>query len=158
MRHFIAVLVAAASLVHAAPACRAKLQNNSSVKQQSVEPVSHGSTANTNQGSAGTVKQGADTSVKTQSVTFDWGVDKVRGVNIGGWLVLEPFITPSIFEKYSSDEKPVHDEWTVCEKVGQSKCADALKPHWESFVSIDDFKKIKGAGFNVVRIPVGYWT
>jgi hypothetical protein len=21
---------------------------------------------------------------------FEWGVDKLRGVNIGGWLVLEP--------------------------------------------------------------------
>jgi hypothetical protein len=25
-----------------------------------------------------------------RSVAFDWGTDKVRGVNIGGWLVLEP--------------------------------------------------------------------
>ena len=68
------------------------------------------------------------------------------------------FITPSIFEKYGSDEKPVVDEWMLCEKIGQSKCGDALKPHWESFVSLDDFKKIKGAGFNVVRIAVGYWV
>ncbi|KAK1920197.1 hypothetical protein P3342_002493 [Pyrenophora teres f. teres] len=161
----IAVFAAAASLVHAAPACRANLQSTKSVKQQSVEPVSHGSGTNTNQGNAGPakkgntspVKQGTDASVKTQSVTFDWGVDKVRGVNIGGWLVLEPYITPSIFEKYSSDDKPVHDEWTLCEKVGQSKCAEALKAHWEDFVSLNDFKKIKSAGFNIVRIPVGYW-
>lgn len=77
---------------------RANLQSTKSVKQQSVEPVSHGSGTNTNQGNAGPakkgntspVKQGTDASVKTQSVTFDWGVDKVRGVNIGGWLVLEP--------------------------------------------------------------------
>lgn len=26
------------------------------------------------------------------------GSTKVRGVNIGGWLVAEPFITPSLFE------------------------------------------------------------
>lgn len=24
--------------------------------------------------------------------------EKIRGVNLGGWLVLEPYITPSIFE------------------------------------------------------------
>jgi glucan 1,3-beta-glucosidase len=66
------------------------------------------------------------------------------------------FITPSIFEKYNSDDWPVYDEWTLCEKLGKG-CADALRPHWENFVSLQDFWKIKGAGFNVVRIPVGYW-
>lgn len=67
------------------------------------------------------------------------------------------FIIPSIFEKHNSDDKPVYDEWTLCEKLGQSKCADVLKAHWENFVSLDDFKKIKNAGLNIVRIPVGYW-
>ena len=90
-------------------------------------------------------------------VVFDWDTGKVRGVNIGGWLVLEPFITPSISEQHSSADWPVHDEWTLCEKLGQSSCADVLKPHWDNFVSWDDFRKIKDAGFNIVRIPVGYW-
>ncbi|KAJ4371286.1 glucan exo-1,3-beta-glucosidase [Neocucurbitaria cava] len=48
--------------------------------------------------------------------------------------------------------------WTLCEKIGQQKCADALKPHWDNFVSINDFWKLKNAGFNVVRIPIGYWS
>ncbi|KAH7083036.1 glycoside hydrolase superfamily [Paraphoma chrysanthemicola] len=91
-------------------------------------------------------------------VDFSWGSDKVRGVNLGGWLVLEPFITPSIFEKYSTGDYPVVDEWTLCEKIGQQSCADVLRPHWESFVSLNDFWKIKNAGFNIVRIPVGYWS
>jgi glucan 1,3-beta-glucosidase len=51
----------------------------------------------------------------------------------------------------------VYDEWTLCEKLGQDRCADVLGPHWGNFVSLNDFWKIKGAGFNVVRIPVGYW-
>lgn len=29
---------------------------------------------------------------------FNFGGEKVRGVNLGGWFVLEPWITPSIFE------------------------------------------------------------
>jgi glucan 1,3-beta-glucosidase len=33
-----------------------------------------------------------------------------------------------------------------------------LKPHWDNFVKIEDFEKIKKAGFNIVRIPVGYWA
>lgn len=46
----------------------------------------------------------------------------------------------------------------LCEKVGQAKCAEVLKPHWDTFVTLDDFWKIKNAGFNLVRIPVGYWS
>ncbi|EAT86439.2 hypothetical protein HBH56_030420 [Parastagonospora nodorum] len=93
-------------------------------------------------------------------VDFNWGSNKVkvRGVNLGGWLVLESFITPSIFESHSSDNWPIVDEWGLCEKVGQQNCADVLKPHWDSFVTLDDFWKIKNAGFNMVRIPVGYWS
>ena len=34
----------------------------------------------------------------TTATTFQWGQDKVRGVNLGGWFVLEPWITPSLFE------------------------------------------------------------
>lgn len=30
---------------------------------------------------------------------FDFGSEKVRGVNLGGWFVLEPWITPSLFEE-----------------------------------------------------------
>lgn len=34
-----------------------------------------------------------------RSPSFDYGgSQKVRGVNTGGWFVLEPWITPSIFE------------------------------------------------------------
>lgn len=68
------------------------------------------------------------------------------------------FITPSIFEKYSTPEWPVVDEWTLSEKLGRQGTIDALKPHWDSFVSLNDFWKIKNAGFNLVRIPVGYWS
>lgn len=68
------------------------------------------------------------------------------------------FITPSIFEKHSTPEWPVIDEWSLCEKLGKQNCADTLKSHWDSFVSLDDFWKIKNAGFNLVRIPVGYWS
>ncbi|KAF2657878.1 glycoside hydrolase family 5 protein [Lophiostoma macrostomum CBS 122681] len=94
----------------------------------------------------------------TRSVRFDWGHTKVRGVNIGGWLIVEPFITPGIFDKHSTAEHYVVDEWTLCEQLGKQDCYNVLKAHWDSFVSINDFRKIASAGFNVVRIPVGYWS
>jgi hypothetical protein len=33
-----------------------------------------------------------------RDLKFNYGGEKVRGVNLGGWFVLEPWITPSIFE------------------------------------------------------------
>lgn len=33
-----------------------------------------------------------------RDLKFDFNGDKIRGVNLGGWFVLEPWITPSLFE------------------------------------------------------------
>lgn len=35
---------------------------------------------------------------REDNLGFNFGDEKIRGVNLGGWLVLEPWITPSIFE------------------------------------------------------------
>ncbi|KAH7135753.1 glycoside hydrolase superfamily [Dendryphion nanum] len=96
--------------------------------------------------------------IESRGVSYSWGSTKLQGVNIGGWLVLEPFITPSIFERASSTDYPVGEEWTLCQKLGKEGCLNVLQPHWENFVSLADFQKIKNAGINVVRIPVGYWS
>ncbi|KAI9806485.1 MAG: exo-1,3-beta-glucanase [Piccolia ochrophora] len=89
-----------------------------------------------------------------RSVSFEFGAQKVRGVNIGGWLLLEPWITPSIFQKLNG---PV-DEYTLTEQLGSDAALSILQPHWETFVKLDDFERIAEAGFNTVRIPVGYWA
>ncbi|KXT16633.1 hypothetical protein AC579_6661 [Pseudocercospora musae] len=90
---------------------------------------------------------------------FPWGTEKVRGVNIGGWLVLEPWITPSIFEAVDPDRETIIDEYTLCQKLGAKRARDTiLQHHWETWVGWRDFKRIADAGFNMVRIPVGYWA
>jgi glucan 1,3-beta-glucosidase len=88
-----------------------------------------------------------------RDVAFDFSSQKVQGTNIGGWLVLEPWITPSIFQ---AQDGSVVDEYTLAQKVPDA--ADILRRHWDSFVSIADFQRIAGAGFNTVRIPIGYWA
>ncbi|TVY57691.1 Glucan 1,3-beta-glucosidase [Lachnellula cervina] len=92
-----------------------------------------------------------------RSVDFSWGSEKVRGVNIGGWLILEPFITPSIFQKLDQSLDIV-DEFTLTGKLGTDAAYQILKPHWDSWVTFADFQKIANAGFNTVRIPIGYWA
>jgi len=68
----------------------ANLQSISSVKQQTVTPAKQGRAASVKQGNITPVQQETIPSIKHEIITFDGGVDKVRGVNIGGWLVLEP--------------------------------------------------------------------
>ncbi|RMY13095.1 hypothetical protein D0868_02202 [Hortaea werneckii] len=86
-----------------------------------------------------------------------WGQEKVRGVNLGGWLVLEPWITPSMFHPYSYEDGVI-DEYTLCQHLGKEQCRNVLEPHWSSFFSEGDFYKIADSGFNLVRIPIGYWA
>lgn len=88
---------------------------------------------------------------------FNWGGETIRGVNIGGWLVLEPWITPSIFQAFPTSAGIV-DEYTLGEKLGYNAAYGVLKPHWDSWVQLSDFQKIANSGFNLVRIPVGYWA
>ncbi|KAF2656925.1 glycoside hydrolase family 5 protein [Lophiostoma macrostomum CBS 122681] len=95
-------------------------------------------------------------SISKRKVAFNWGSDKLRGVNIGGWLVLEPWITPSIFDKLGRND--IVDEFTLGQKLGQDAALTILREHWNSWVTWEDFNKIKQSGFNLVRIPIGYWA
>lgn len=42
--------------------------------------------------------------------------------------------------------------------LGHDDAQDILQKHWNDFVKKDDFKKIYDYGFNVVRIPIGFWA
>ncbi|KAG1757219.1 glycoside hydrolase family 5 protein [Suillus lakei] len=87
---------------------------------------------------------------------FSYGSEKVRGVNLGGWLVLEPWITPSIFENTGNDD--IVDEWTFGEYQDYDTAKAVLQDHWNSWITEDDFAAIAAAGLNHVRLPVGYWA
>jgi glucan 1,3-beta-glucosidase len=76
---------------------------------------------------------------------------KLRGVNLGGWLVLEKWITPSLFEGLAAA-----DETAFCVELGGR--ADALlKHHWNTYIVEDDFAWLAEVGINAVRIPLGHW-
>jgi glucan 1,3-beta-glucosidase len=50
------------------------------------------------------------------------------------------------------------DEFTLTKQLGTDAAYKILKPHWDSWCTYADFQKIADAGFNTVRIPVGYWA
>lgn len=84
-----------------------------------------------------------------------YGDTPARGVNLGGWLSLEPFIAPSLFN-YDLDEGVV-DEWTLSQKLGTS-AQSTIEKHYATFVTEDTFKDIQAAGLDHVRIPYSYWA
>ncbi|CAI7601730.1 unnamed protein product [Penicillium pancosmium] len=87
---------------------------------------------------------------------FPYGSQPIRGVNLGGWLSIEPFITPSLFSGYSSTDSII-DEWTLTKKLGSS-AADTIEKHYANFLSESDFAEIQEAGLDHVRIQYSYWA
>lgn len=85
--------------------------------------------------------------------SFDYSGSKVRGVNTGGWFVLEPWITPSMFEGNGAV-----DEYTLTQELGADAAKSKLQQHWNSWITQDDFNQMAKAGLNHVRIPIGYWS
>lgn len=91
-----------------------------------------------------------------RSTSWDYQNDKVLGVNLGGWFVLEPYITPTLFQQFG-DDVPL-DEYQFTQRLGKDQALQTLQQHWLTWYTEDDFKAIKAAGLNHVRIPIGYWA
>lgn len=70
--------------------------------------------------------------------------------------IVEPWITPSIFIDTKDDK--VVDEYTFGAKYGSEEAAKRLQPHWNTWITEDDFATIATYGLNHVRIPIGYWA
>lgn len=78
--------------------------------------------------------------------------DYLNGVNLGGWLVLERWMTPSVFKGTAAE-----DEYTLC-SANDPDVRNRLRQHRDSFITEKDFAWIANAGYNAVRLPVGYWA
>jgi len=74
---------------------------------------------------------------------------QLRGVNLGGWLVIEKWMTPSLFTGTSAK-----DEYTFMQTLG----ADIkIEHHRKTFITESDFQWLEKNKVNAIRIPVGYW-
>lgn len=91
--------------------------------------------------------------VKALDEEWDWSTDLIQGVNLGGWLVLEPFITPAIFEEFEDVRgaqltfrpalleglpfvcavQTVEDEFTLSERLGNG-LAERMEEHYSTFI------------------------
>lgn len=76
--------------------------------------------------------------------------EPLRGVNLGGWLVLEPWMTPSLFAGTEAV-----DEFTFMQTPDAT---DRLRRHHETFIGEADFAWLAAQDLDLVRLPVGHWV
>ena len=90
----------------------------------------------------------------------------IRGTALGGWLVLEPWLTPSLFYQFLGaskkwgDEAHKHvgiDSKTFCTALGAKEANRQLRNHWKTWVSEREIKKLSENGVDHLRIPVADW-
>ncbi|GAB7365715.1 hypothetical protein MBLNU230_g7053t1 [Neophaeotheca triangularis] len=74
----------------------------------------------------------------------------IRGVNLGGWLILEKWMNWELFQDNDAKDQFTFDQTNGAEQK--------LKDHWESYITEEDFEQIASWGLNAVRIPIGYWA
>ncbi|PWN43936.1 glycoside hydrolase [Ceraceosorus guamensis] len=83
--------------------------------------------------------------------------EKIFGVNLGAWFVLENWQGNSIFLTLDLVDQTLTDEYSWSIAVGKEEGAKRLKEWYATRYTEDDFKQIKAAGLNMVRIPVSHW-
>ncbi|PWN30481.1 glycoside hydrolase [Jaminaea rosea] len=118
---------------------------------------SSGSGKNSGSGSS---SGGSSSSDKTITPLPKWNLTdtdtKMYGASLGSWLLLERWMNEDWMVNTAGAD--AWDEWTFIENLGRDKALAALKDHWDTWVTEADLDLMQSAGFNTIRIPVGYWA
>ena len=77
---------------------------------------------------------------------------KIKGVNLGNWLVLEKWMLPELFEGTGAE-----DEIWLNRKMNSAELKEKMKEHRDTFITEQDFAFIKEQGIWLLRIPVPYF-
>jgi len=106
------------------------------------------------------------------------GTQQMNGMNLGGWLVIEQFLTPEMYKNASKTvpwgpnpagygvygerqlgldaaQQDANDTTGTKNVVGRWR--QAMFDHRDTFVTEADFALLASAGINTVRLPVGFW-
>ena len=79
-------------------------------------------------------------------------MNKIRSVNLGGWFVLERWMTPTLFK-----ENNVEGNDETCFSIQSPNKAKALNEHYKTWITKQDIGWLKDVGVNLVRIPIPWW-
>lgn len=77
---------------------------------------------------------------------------KIKGVNLGNWLVLEKWMNPTMFVGTDCE-----DETWLCRTLPKDLKQERYTQHRSTYITERDFAYIAGKGLNAVRIPVPYF-
>src|SRR5690554_4712296 len=77
-------------------------------------------------------------------------MDQIKGVNLGGWFVLERWMKRSLFDGIDGN-----DETSFVTQHQNPKAA--LEKHWQTFITYEDFCYLKEKGINSLRLPIPWW-
>ena len=82
-------------------------------------------------------------------------VVRLRGTNLGSWLLVEPWMAPV-------DRKTVHDDdglrRTLAGRFGQATADRLVDAYEDAWITADDLDRIRALGLNAVRVPFWYRT
>jgi len=76
----------------------------------------------------------------------------IKGVNLGNWLVLEKWMSPTVFEGAEAE-----DETWLARKLPKEVLKERMRAHRDTYITERDFIEIASHGINTVRIPVPYF-
>lgn len=77
---------------------------------------------------------------------------KVKGVNLGNWLVLEKWMSPALFQGTTAE-----DEYHLPRQLSREVYEARIKIHRSEYITERDFVSVKAMGMEAVRIPVPYF-
>lgn len=77
---------------------------------------------------------------------------KIKGVNLGNWLVLEKWMSAELFHGI-----PAQDEEDFYHMLPAGEAQTRLRMHRDYFIQERDFQQIAALGLNAVRIPVPHY-
>lgn len=71
------------------------------------------------------------------------------GTNLGGWRMLEPWMTPLAGAANEWDARNI-----LTDRFGKDAVWDLYNAYWDSWITEIDFKNIAKAGLNCIRLPI----
>lgn len=86
--------------------------------------------------------------VEIEEVVFN--SEAVRGVNLGGWFVLESWMTPGLFAGLNAADETEYMQQ-------KENALEAIEEHWDTFITEDDFIWLSDHGVEYVRLPIPWW-
>lgn len=82
--------------------------------------------------------------------------DVLKGVNLGGWLVTENWMTGMTDSTDVASGRFALE--TLSERFGPQQARKLMSIWQDNFITSQDIKKIADMGFNTIRVPFSYRT